>query len=256
MLSNTIKIALAALIVTGSACSDNSAQQTLVADNALLGTQIVDLRITATYLIDEIKRTEEYVMTEVPKALRLRDELRSTLQAAGLDAAAVEQVQPNAAFAAATAPAAGQPTVASGPPPTNSTPGSLNLDLSAPQATTAAPALFNLVMAEGVGANDCALSAVSTFTSDASQIYVVATANGVRAGSTIAAQWYMENTVVAEQSFAPESDINNNCIWFYVEQSDFAFTPGNYRVDLTIDGTAIAGASASFSVMGAEVVTP
>lgn len=246
-----ITIFVGMLLIT--ACSDNSAQATLVADNALLGTQIVELRVTATYLVDEIQRTAEYVMTEVPKVARLRDELSSTLQAAGLDAGSINQVQPNTAFAVATAPAAGQPNVPVGPPPTNSTPGSLDLNLNAPAVgtpTSGSPALFNLVTAEGVGSNDCAISSVTTFTPDTAQIYVVATASNIAAGSLIAAQWYMDSTLVTEQSFAPDSNINDNCIWFFAEQVDFPFTPGNYRVDLTVDGAALA--SASFAILAPQ----
>jgi|GEM_PF-1989751 len=238
-----ITIFIGMLLIT--ACSDNSAQETLVADNALLGTQIVELRVTATFLVDEIRRTEEYVMTEIPRAQQRTSELRGTLQAAGLDPTSVLQVQPNTDFAVATAPASGQSNIPSGPPPTNSTPGSLE-QLSFATPTGGAPSLFNLVSAEGVGSNDCALSTVTTFSPESSQIYVVATAVNIKAGSTIAAQWYMDGTLVTEQSFAPDMDINDNCIWFYAEQVDFAFTPGNYRIDLTVDGGSLV--SANFSI--------
>ncbi len=241
-----ITIFVGMLLIT--ACSDNSAEQTLVADNALLGTQIVELRVTATYMIDEIRRTAEFVLTETTKAARLRDEISRTLQAAGIDAGSIEQVQPNTAFAVATAPAAGQPNIPVGPPPTNATPGSLELNFSTP--TGGAPTLFNIVTAEGVGSNDCALSSVTTFSTDSSQIYVVATAANISAGSTIAAQWYLDSSLVTEQSFSPDSDINDNCIWFYAEQVDFAFTAGNYRVDLTVDGAPMA--SANFAILATQ----
>lgn len=246
-----ITIFVGMLLIT--ACSDNSAQQTLVADNALLGTQIVELRVTATYMVDEIRRTAEFVLTETTKAARLRDELSSTLQAAGIDAGSISQVQPNTNFAVATAPAAGQPNVPVGPPPTNSTPGSLDLNFAATTVgtpTSSAPSLFNVVTAEGVGSNDCALSSVTTFSPESSQIYVVATAANITAGSTIAAQWYLDGTLVTDQSFVPDSDINDNCIWFFAEQVDFAFTPGNYRVDLTVNGASMA--SANFTILAPQ----
>ncbi len=231
-----------------AACSDNSVEQTLAVENAALSTQITDLRITATYQADELKRTEEYVKTAIPQVNRLRDELSSTLQAAGIDGTAIAQVQPNINYSLATAPATGQASSIPVAPPTNSTPDSL--DLSLPTLTVSQSGLFNLVLAEGVGSNDCALASTTSFASTTAQIYVVATAANITAGSTLGAQWYMDSTLLTTQDFSPKDDINNNCIWFYVEPSDFPFTPGNYRVDLSIDGTPVTGAQASFTIAG------
>jgi hypothetical protein len=108
--------------------------------------------------------------------------------------------------------------------------------------------LFNLVTAEGVGANDCALSSVTSFTADTKQIYVVATAANIIASTTLGAQWYLGDTLLTKQEFSPKDDVNNNCIWFYVEPVDFPFTPGSYRVDLLINGTPVSGAQASFTI--------
>src|SRR4051812_41329880 len=196
MRPNHIQIITIATALLMCACSGNEGQQTLVADNAILSTQIVDLRTTATFQADQLKQTQEYIETIVPKANRLRDELASTLQAVGIDVT-LHPVESDSAFVLATPRAT---TLASGPPPviivegtslapsTPSAPDPSSAsteDLAAP--TQAQPMLFNLVTAEGVGSNDCALSAVTSFTPDTKQIYVVATAANITAGMTLGA---------------------------------------------------------------------
>ncbi|MBA3868407.1 MAG: hypothetical protein H0X30_04585 [Anaerolineae bacterium] len=260
MRANHIQIITIAVTLLISACSANEGQQTLVADNALLSTQIVDLRTTATYQADQLQQTQEYIETIVPKANRLRDELASTLQAVGIDVT-LHPVGSNSSFVLATATATsvageqqpiiiveGTSNVASTPIPSDAS--------SAPSGSAVAPTagqpmLFNLVTAEGVGSNDCALASVTSFTADIKQIYVVATAANITAGTKIGAQWYLNDTVVTKQDFTPKDDINNNCIWFYAEPVDFPFTAGSYRVDLLINDTPVTGAQASFTIQPA-----
>jgi hypothetical protein len=237
-------ITFIAVLLTG-ACAESDAQQTLVAENAFLSTQIVDLRTTATFEADQLKQTEEYIETIVPKAARLRDEIASTLQASGIDVTK-SPVEPNTAFALPTSPASAsnqtQP-LANNP---NST--LAQSDGTLPTATPGQPTLFNLVTAAEVGSNDCALAAVTTFTPDTTKIYVVATASNIAAGTTLSAQWYLDTTLLTKQEFAPDQDINNNCIWFYAEPVDFPFATGNYRVELFINGASISGAQAIFTI--------
>ena len=237
-------ITFIAVLLTG-ACSESDAQQTLVAENASLSTQIVELRTTATFEADQLKQTEEYIETVVPRAGRLRDELASTLQASGIDVTN-SPIQPNTAFTLPTAPASisnqTQP-LANNPNTTQS-----QSDGNLPTATPGEPTLFNLVTAAEVGSNDCALAAVTSFTPDTTKIYVVATATNILAGTTLSAQWYLDTTLLTKQEFAPEQDINNNCIWFYAEPVDFPFTAGNYRVELFINGAPVSGAQAIFTI--------
>ena len=261
MRSTHIQIITIGLTLLISACSGNEAQQTLVAENATLSTQIVELRTTATFQADQLKQTQEYIETIVPKANRLRDELASTLQAAGIDVTAAP-VQANPSFSLATAPATSSANF-NVQPPSIIVQGT-SVDLSAQfngtpdpgsplvTPTIGQPMLFNLVTAAGVGSNDCALASVTDFPSDTKQIYVVATAANITAGTTLGAQWYLGDTLVTKQEFAPKDDINNNCIWFYAEPVDFPFAAGNYRVDLLINGAPVTGAQASFTIQAAS----
>jgi hypothetical protein len=262
MRSTHIQIITLVLSLLVSACSANEAQQTLVADNAMLSTQIVDLRVTATYQADQLKQTQEYIETIVPKAGRLRDELSSTLQAAGIDVT-LRPVNPDPSFVLGAAPTARPPNsggqqqiiiVEGTSMPAPAQPGSTSDApvTGAATPTVGQPTLYNLVTAEGVGSNDCALSSVTVFPADTPQIYVVATAANVTAGSTLGANWYRDDTLLTSHEFSPETDINDNCIWFYAEPVDFPFTPGSYRVDLLLNGTVVSGAQASFTIQESQ----
>src|SRR6185503_7509128 len=101
MRSTHIQIITIAGALLMSACSSNEGQQTLVAENAMLSTQIVDLRVTATFQADQLQQTQEYIATIVPRANRLRDELASTLQAVGIDVT-LNPVEPDSSFVLAT----------------------------------------------------------------------------------------------------------------------------------------------------------
>jgi hypothetical protein len=260
MRSTHIQIIIFAAALLIGACSSNEPQQTLVAENAMLSTQIVDLRTTATYQADQLQQTREYIETIVPKANRLRDEMASTLQAAGIDVTQ-NPVEPNTNFAVVATSIASAPNSNGGQQPsiivegTSLAPSTQSAsDLASASTSGAAtptvgqPMLFNLITAEGVGSNDCALTSVTSFTADTPQIYVVATAANIPAGTTLGAQWYLGDTQLIKQEFAPKDDISNNCIWFYAEPVDFPFTAGSYRVELLINGTPVSGAQASFSI--------
>ncbi len=254
-------ITIAAALLIG-ACSSNEPQQTLVAENAMLSTQIIDLRTTATFQSDQLKQTQEYIETIVPRANRLRDEMASTLQAAGIDVT-LHPVESDPAFALVTAPppssssgSVQQPAIiVEGTRLAAPTPSEADLSSGSTgglaTATIGEPMLFNLITAEGVGSNDCALASVTSFAADTPQIYVVATAANIPAGTKLGAQWYLGDTLLTKQEFAPEKDINNNCIWFYAEPVDFPFNAGSYRVELLINGTPVSGAQASFSIQAA-----
>jgi hypothetical protein len=100
-----------------------------------------------------------------------------------------------------------------------------------------------------VSDNDCAAGIQSQFDSTADRIYVVATAVNIRAGMRLESIWTQGGVEVVRHDFTPEFEINGNCIWFFVDQTDFVFTPGSYAVQLTIDGAA-SGPPLSFTISG------
>ena len=233
-----------------AACSGNGAQDTLQTENAALSTQISEVRTTATFQRDVLQITLESVQLAMTQVIRQNQDISVTLQATGISGTAIAQVQPGAIVPTAPAPPVSQGS-SSNPVETQEVV-SGTLDTSnavVPTETPGEPTLYNMVMAEGVGDNDCALSSVTSFPSTDTKIYVVATAANIAPGTELGSQWYLDGNLLVSPSFKPDSAINQNCIWFYAEPSDFPFTAGNYTVQLTINGTVV-GQPIPFTITG------
>ena len=56
---------------------------------------------------------------------------------------------------------------------------------------------------------------------------------------------------VANYDWTPTFDINGACIWFYIDQSEVAFTPGTWRVQMALNGSPV-GSAAVFSIVEAN----
>jgi hypothetical protein len=111
------------------------------------------------------------------------------------------------------------------------------------------PRLSNIVTAEAVDDNDCAVNPTSSFTTTTEQIYVVAVAAGLQPGSTVVtSRWRQEGAEVVTFDFNPE--FSEGCMWFFIDQTDIAFTPGNWSVELEING-GLVGAPLPFTILDA-----
>lgn len=220
------------------ACGPGTVDPTLVAEHDALSTQIVDLRGTATVLFDQMALTSEFAGTTIARERRRNLELIATLQSVGLDPTALAQVSPQPLPQPTATPfPQAQPAAITPVPVTNVVPPTGNVSI--PTATLGAPTVFNVMTAENVGENDCAIGQMSSFSSSAERIYVSATAANITPGTVIGSQWFdAANTLLVSHDFTPDFEINGNCIWFFVDQTDFPFTPGNYTVQLTINGAA------------------
>lgn len=190
-------------------------------------------------------------MTALAGVERRRDELAATLQEAGIDPTLIAQVSPNPVFDRVLSPtppiAQVLQTPQSAAPLATPQAAQAQTNASLLTATFGQPALYNVVMAPEVGNDDCALRPISSFSSGAERIYVVATAASITSGTTLGSLWYQGETQVAAHDFTPDFEINGACIWFFVDQADFVFTPGSYSVQLTING-APAGPRLQFTV--------
>lgn len=229
-------LALLALFV-GACARQSQVELTLVATNVSLNTQIAALRETATVQADRILVTVEYMGTLVRQAEDQNSFLRATLAARGVDTSGVGSVDPSQVTP--IAPANNNAPPAATPEATGETQ-SLN------PAEIVGPALTNIVMAEGVGSDDCALGAASSFSSGAERIYVVATAFNIEPGMTLVSRWQVAGVEVVHD-FTPDFTIDDNCIWFFIDQTDAEFMPGNWNVQLEING-AISGSPVQFSI--------
>lgn len=134
--------------------------------------------------------------------------------------------------------------------------------ISTPHAATPDPGVATAPEAPATGSNQftgtttarsvrpedgCPLEAVTTFTTDDAQIYVVTRAVEVSAGTQMAVEWAYEGQSVDTASYNVPTDEQNFCIYFFLD----SFSPGNWSVTMTADGAAIAN-PISFTVTAGD----
>ncbi len=246
-----------------SACQffgPNTTEQTLLAENQRLSTEIAAVRATATVEADRMLVTLEHAQTTVSDVSGQTQDLSATLIARGTPAVDISQLTPQAPITIAAPPPILDigPNPALGVTPISITPGSVSdpnntaaqndaILVITPIAASNSP-LTNLVTAEGVRDDDCALASVSTFTTDTTEIYVVATAAGIGPDDIVVSRWFHEGQEVIFYDWSPTFDIEQACIWFYIDQSEVAFTPGNWRVQMELN-QQVVGVPVSFSIL-------
>jgi hypothetical protein len=259
------RIWLLCLALGLSACAGivgpTAPEQTLQAQNYDLSTQIFDLRQTATVEMDRIQITVEYASTEMRSVAFQRDALRATLIARGTDSGFIDVTAPdgNSDLPPGIDPANLLPTPGAGdaaPPitPPGATPPPADPNVAPTAAPATGPRLVDPVLARGVNDNDCAINSQTSFANTTPAIYVVATALDFPTGTTVTAQWSREGTVQGSYDIPFDFEINNACIWAFIDQTDFAFTPGNWSVQLLVNGSPSVG-PLPFTITGEAATT-
>ena len=239
-------VASVAIIITSCRSTEPQQTATAVYDEAFASYEI--LRTTATVVRARIQTTLDYAGTRVGQAEAAGTFLASNLIGLGTEAAFIEEslkhVDPLAAPIPQT-PAvdqarqfvtadALQPTLAPGiivtPPAVT----------PAPTSIPSGPRLENITMASGVNEFDCAIDVNPRFTPASTEIYVVGRAYSIPAGATISSSWRRAGTEIVSFSFHKDHDINDNCIWFFIDQTDTPFTLGSWSVEISVDGVPLA----------------
>ena len=238
-----VALAIAAAAISGCRSTGPELTATAVYERAI--TQLESLRTTATVVRARMKTTLEYAGTRVGQAVEARAFLQFSLENLGTDSAFIE---------ANIQAIVDAPITETQPPPARPAPGdsTATTSLDAPAAVPIAnatprpaatadqrPRLENIVLATGVGRDDCALDANPRFTPESTEIYIVADAYNIARGATIASSWKRQGAEVARFSFQPENAINGNCIWFFIDQTDAAFTIGAWSVEIFVDGASV-----------------
>jgi hypothetical protein len=241
-LLKTCTLLLLSLFI-GACARQNQIELTLVATQVALNTQIAGIRQTATVDADRIQITVEYMSTLVRGAEVQNEQLRATLVARGADPSSFTNIDPS--FVTNLPPGGGtsnggQQQVVITPLPGAETVGTPTTPIPGTE-----PTLTSIVMAEGVGSDDCALGVTTTFTTATPEIYVVATALNIQPGTTIVSRWQLGGQEIVHD-FTPDFAIDQNCIWFFVDQVDTPFIAGNWNVQLEINGVAVG--TVSFSI--------
>lgn len=252
------------LLICIGACTPVDERATLQANHLLASTQIADLRMTATVQAARARTTVDYVGTRAALSATQSRFLESTLSSRGTPVAYLEEqreriigssptptITPTAAEEAeATIEVQPSPAMAALPQETPTatvppvTPFGLVATPTQPIAQPAdpnAPRLEEFTIASGVRSDDCALDSRASFSTQTAEIYIVATAVNMPAGSLIEARWFRAGAPIGPvYSFQPGFAIERACIWFYVDPTDFDFLPGEYAVDLLLNGEPVS----------------
>ena len=271
----------------GSIVGPTAQEMTLVAQNDGLGTQIAQLQSTATVEVDRMMITVEHAQTEVSGVQSQRDAMRATAVARGTDSSFFdisipsvddapppdnnedsaenlpEGITPEGLLPQGSIDDSGDPLAeAPAVTPPGGQPISPNLN---EQNTAATPLpqndnqqnaangarLTNPTLATGYGSDDCAVGASTSFPDTTPEIYIVTNAVDFPANTTVSTTWLREGEVMESYSYTYDFAIEGNCIWSFIDQSDFAFTPGNWSVEMDVsNGTGVG--PVNFTITGTE----
>jgi hypothetical protein len=232
------------VLLVCSACNGNTAENAIATQHSVASTSLFVAEATTTVQAARLETTLDYVSTRVSFAATQSQFLKATLVQAGTPLEFLEAYQRSVftgSIVLPTATARPQATAGSLQQMTQIALTIPTVTPFAPTPTGTAPRLENIVMATGVGDDDCALGTVLQFTADVPAIYVVATAYNIAPGTQLASRWRIGASEKVFD-FTPDFAIAGECIWFFVDQTDFTFVPGTWSVSLEIDGTPAAPA--------------
>ncbi|MDE2854799.1 MAG: hypothetical protein OXN88_11555 [Chloroflexota bacterium] len=243
----TVAILLISFAAHLTACQSTDPQMTSTAVYEEARAGLERQLATATVARARMQTTLDHAATRVGQAEEASQFLRSNLISLGTDSAFIEdnlrqlqdvatQSPPTAAAPALSAPAAGDASPAMTPRTVINPP----IVTPAPTAVELGPRLENVVMASGVDSFDCAIDVNPAFSPRSRAIYVVGRAFNIPAGATISSSWQHAGAEVVHFSFHREHEINDSCIWFYIDQTDTPFTAGSWSVEIRVDGLPLA----------------
>ena len=246
-----LPLAIVLILFTSSAlvaCQTSDLPLTATAEYEAAATQLDRLRSTATVARARLQITLDFAGTRLAQIEQSGAFLRSNLSALGTDSdfidanlrqlgdqpqVVVVELREETAAVAAT-------SVAIDP----------NEALSAADTTTpparvgatpdSQPRLDNLVLSSGVNSDDCPIDVNPLFTPDSTEIYIVARAYDIPAGATLSSSWRHREQELVSHSFQTEHLIDDNCIWFFIDQTDTVFTAGRWSVQISLDGSALS----------------
>jgi len=223
----------------GDLFEDSSVKATREAQDALYQQTLVFVETQAATLV-ALQSTADAAAIMSTQIVRLGAQnrsMQSTIDAAFAGVSPQQTLIPQPA-----APQPGQtlqPNVGSTPLfPENNPPTPTSQTASFVQATTAT----------AVSDDDgCAENEVSTFETTEDQIYMVTVARNVQPGTTFFTRWTPQGQGSFETvSWTPNEFFDEVCIWFFIQPSDLIFQPGNWTVELVVNG--LAAVSRTFQI--------
>ncbi|MEM9951278.1 MAG: hypothetical protein AAF846_06755 [Chloroflexota bacterium] len=250
-----------------TACADTGTSLTVEANYAFAGTQVADLRLTATVQAARARTTLDFMGTRASRAATQSRFFEETLVATGFSPDVLATQREVALGSSPTPQATLTPigneadetpnTVDASPQPFETfTPTPPQVTLNAPaspfsptSAVVPQPTpdlgsltLGNIVTASSAGDDGCGAGITSTFTTNTQEIYVIVPAFNITANAhTFAARWQRAGQAIGPiYDFTPIADTDQLCIWLFVDQTDFIFEAGNYSVSVDVNGQQVA----------------
>lgn len=117
---------------------------------------------------------------------------------------------------------------------------------STPQPTIQVNGQYSAVVSTGIDSDGCALGQQDTFTisgaDDPTEIYFVANARNVQAGSRFQSRWYPnadEMSNYTSVTWTADADYPQTCIYFWINSSDIAYQSGTWTVELLENGVVV-----------------
>lgn len=249
----------------------DAGQQTLSAERDVRGTEVAIARLTATPINDRLNVTLEGALTALARSHGQTTRIAATLQALGtpfvdsrfvtpaaLDNGASAAAQTGLADASQTniqqpiIPVVEPTIIGQGAAQGNAS------DLAPPTPTpfvegaTLEPStvgLSDVVTAQAVGADDCAVSPISEFPAATEGVYVVARAQNLSPANLLTARFLLNGVEQVFYTWSPSFDIAQGCIWFYMPAADVTALAGTWTAQIDIDGAA--GVQVPFTVFAA-----
>jgi hypothetical protein len=236
------------VFITTACGAEGVNQQTQVAYQTAVATQRESFRVTATVEAERGLVTLDAIQDRIDRALEQRQFIISTLEARGfnMNQFATPTLAPISPSPVALTTTSNTPIAGDTPLPTSIIITPLAITPTSPPvlAVTSAPLTTNfsnsplreVVMARGVGNDDCAVNITSAFSATTPEIYVVARAVGVQSGTNLGARWAKsDGTELVRFEFVPDFNIEDACIWFFATSDDFPFVAGGYTVTLEVN---------------------
>ncbi|MBW4438814.1 MAG: hypothetical protein KME04_16880 [Pleurocapsa minor GSE-CHR-MK-17-07R] len=264
-------ILLLAVLAACNMFAPEAGQQTLSAERDLRGTEVAIARLTATPINDRLNVTLEGALTALARSHGQTTRIAATLQALGTPFVDSRFVTPaaldnDASVAGQTGLASSGQTNIQQPvipvvEPTIIGQGAAQgnaSDLVPPTPTpfvegaTLEPStvgLSDVVTAQAVGADDCALSPISEFPATTEGVYVVARAQNLSPANLLTARFLLNGVEQVFYTWSPSFNIAQGCIWFYMPAADVTALAGTWTAQIDIDGAA--GVQVPFTVFAA-----
>lgn len=242
-----------------------TATDDLAANHAAAGTQVADLRTTATVQSARAQITLDFVGTREGFVATHSNLLQLTLIANGTPETYMQTVQAryiNEMPTATLTPIL--PTVETGdgnadpippvqfsqsdptPPPTIPGVTPFSMLQTVPPSRTPRPTLdpnrptvSNPQLATSPGDDDCGSGVSRQFTTNTTEIYLTIFVHQSQPNTLFETRWFREDELVGVVGFTPDFAINEACIWLFADQTDFAFEAGNYSVIMDANGQPI-----------------